>query len=181
MISSDNEKNQKIAIENINYFYQKGISLEGKKVLDVGFGLGYNSNIMKELGAEVYGVEPDKEAFLFAVNNNLIDREKAFNCSLQDIPQELIGTFDIVTVFLYNVSYRERVCFAQALASVINPDGIAIIGVHDDVYINGDEYIAPIIESITKVFCNVGFKYTDNITDKFFINASVPNVVKKRL
>lgn len=98
-MSDVDEVKLQIATENANYFKQREISLEGKRVLDVGFGLGYNSNIMKKLGADVYGVEPNTEAFEFATSNNLIDRDKAFNCLLQDIPEELAGTFDIATVF----------------------------------------------------------------------------------
>lgn len=170
-----------IAKENAEYFRQKGISLEGKKVLDVGFGLGYNASIMKRMGAEVFGVEPDKKAFDFAVFNNLIDKEKAFNCLLQEMPQELLGTFDIATVFLYNIPLSERENFAQALAMSIKDDGETIIGLHDDIYIDGDEYLKPVSVSVSESFDNLQLTKTNNFGNRLFIRASGPKIINKRL
>lgn len=180
-MSNIDEVKLQIATENANYFRQRGISLEGKKVLDVGFGLGYNASIMKRLGADVYGVEPDEEAFKFAVTNNLIDKEKAFNCLLQDMPQELLGTFDIATVFLYNIPLSERDTFAQALAQSIKADGITIVGIHDDIYINGDTYLEPVSASIGRQFGTMQSTGCNNMGNRYFINASEPRIKDKRL
>ncbi len=180
-MSDVDEVKLKIAAENVNYFKQNGISLEGKKVLDVGFGLGYNSSIMKRLGADVYGVEPDSKAFEFAVSNGLIDKEKAFKCLLQDIPQDLLGTFDIATVFLYNIPLSEREAFAQTLAKAIKPDGNIVIGIHDDIYITGDPYLKPVSATINSFFGSLNSMKTNNIGNRFFINASEPRVINKRL
>ena len=172
----------KIAVENANYFKQRGISLEGKRVLDVGFGLGYNASIMKRLGAEVFGVEPNKDDFDFAVSNNLIDKDKAFNCLLQDIPQELLGTFDVATVFLYNINFNEREAFAQTLSQVIKPDGITIIGISDEIYISGDDYQEPVSASIGRFFNSLqSTRCNYNIANRFFITASEPKIIDKRL
>ena len=73
--------NDDIAIENRLFMMFKGINLYDKKVLDVGFGLGYNAAEMRFLGAEVYGVEPDEEAYAYAISNGLIDADKAMNCT----------------------------------------------------------------------------------------------------
>lgn len=150
-------------------------------MLDVGFGLGYNTSMMKKLGADVYGVEPDKEAFDYAISNNLIDREKAFNCLLEDIPQELLGTFDIATVFLYSINFDEREMFAQTLAKSIKKDGITVIGLHDDIYINGDAYIEPVSTSVRNAFSKLQSTRCDNIGNRCYINASEPRVIDRRL
>lgn len=129
-----NETKQRIAEENARSLQALKIDLKGKRVLDIGFGLGYNANIMRELGAEVYGVEPDKEAYDYAIQNGLIDEQRAFNTTLQDMPEELFGTFDLSTIFLYNIPLSERENVMKALSQSIKPTGTTVIGLHDDIY-----------------------------------------------
>lgn len=40
--------------------------LPGSTVLDIGFGLGYNTAALKDLGATVFGIEPDTAAYKWA-------------------------------------------------------------------------------------------------------------------
>ena len=155
--------------------------MNGKKVLDVGFGLGYNSKAMRDRGANVYGVEPRDENYKYAISNGLIDKRKAFNCSLQDIPEDLLGSFDIVTVFLYNISIQEREDFSNMLAKAVKTDGLVIIGMRDSEYIYGDEYIEPVSSSIYKCFNNVHLVKgkNDNIGNLCYIMANEPQVLVK--
>lgn len=95
MNNDEQNLKSKIALENRRFLVSNGILFEGKKVLDIGFGLGFNSKTMESLNGDVYGVEPNKNAYDFAINNNMISKNKAFNCKLQELPEELIGTFDI--------------------------------------------------------------------------------------
>ena len=169
---------QQIADENIEFLKLQSVDLFGKKVLDVGFGLGYNSNAMRNLGAIVYGVEPDKEAFDYAVSNGLIDQDKAFNCKLQNIPDNLIGAFDVVTVFLYCIPFLEREEFASILAKMVKQDGIVVIGIADDIFITGDQYIEPVSSSIWRSFEIVSSVRT-NFTNKCFLLAENPMVLQK--
>lgn len=166
----------KFARENIDFFDLLGINLNGKKVLDVGFGLGYNSKAMRDRGANVYGVEPRDEDYKYAISNGLIDKRKAFNCSLQDIPEDLLGSFDIATVFLYNISIQEREDFSKMLAKAVKADGLVIIGMHDSIYITGDKYIEPVYSSIYKCFDSVYLikGKNDNIGNLSYIVANDP-------
>lgn len=121
------ELKKRIAHENAIALQKLNIPLKGKRVLDIGFGLGYNACAMRTLGAEVYGVEPKKEDFDFAISQQLIDRERAFNTTFQDMPQELFGTFDLATIFLYCIDVREKENVMQLLAKSIKPTGTTII------------------------------------------------------
>lgn len=171
----------KIAGENIDFFDLLGINLNGKKVLDVGFGLGYNSKAMSDRGASVYGVEPNDENFEYAISNELIDKNQAFNCLLQDIPEDLLGSFDIVTVFLYNIPILEREDFSNMLAKVVKTDGLVIIGMHDSIYIIGDKYKDPLYSSIYKFFGSVRLikGRNDNIGNLSYIVANDPLLLVK--
>lgn len=175
------ERKKQIASENARALRELNITLKGKKVLDIGFGLGYNSDVMRRLGAEVYGVEPDKEAFDFAISQQLIDSRNAFNSTLQDMPQELFGTFDLATIFLYNISFSERENVIQLLAKSIKPTGTTIIGLQDDIYINGDPYIEPVSNLVRKNFNSVSCKKANylNIGNRMFIVGTEPKILQK--
>lgn len=175
------ETKKQIANENARALREFNIILKGKKVLDIGFGLGYNSDVMRKLGAEVYGVEPDKEAFDFAISQQLIDSRNAFNSTLQDMPQELFGTFDLATIFLYNISFSERENVMQLLAKSIKPTGTTIIGLHDDIYINGDTYTEPVSNLVRKNFNSVSCKKANylNIGNRMFIVGTEPKTLQK--
>ena len=172
---------EKIARENMLFFDLHGINVNGKKVLDVGFGLGYNSKAMRDRGAIVYGVEPSDEDYKYAISNGLIDKRQAFNCLLQDIPEDLLGSFDIVTVFLYNTSIQEREDFLNVLAKAVKVDGLVIVGVRDRVYIYGDEYIEPVSSSICKFFNSVHLVKgkNGNFGNLCYIMANEPRVLVK--
>lgn len=170
------EVKQKIANENRIFLTSRGILFEGKRVLDVGFGLGFNSKMMSELNGDVYGVEPDKVAYDYAISNNMISEAKALNCTLQELPDELIGTFDIVTLFLYNISFAERHTIGNMLSKVVKKNGIVIVGLHDELYINGDQFISPVSESINPYFENVLVSRVSDypIGNRYFIVATQP-------
>ena len=172
---------EKIARENIVFFDSHGINMNGKKVLDVGFGLGYNSKAMRDRGANVYGVEPKDEDYKYAISNGLIDKSQAFNCLLQDIPEDLLGSFDIVTVFLYNILIQEREDFSNMLAKAVKADGLVIIGMQDSLFIYGDGYIEPVSSSIYKSFNRVHLVKgkNDNIGNLYYIMANEPRVLVK--
>jgi len=53
---------QRIASEVTSDFRKHGVSLQGKSVLDVGSGLGFNAKAMEHAGATVIGIEPDSAA-----------------------------------------------------------------------------------------------------------------------
>lgn len=118
---------KRIAQENLEVLSKMEIDVSGKKILDVGFGLGYNTRALRDLGAEVWGCEPKKGDYDFSIVNGNIDIDKAFNCVLQDMDDSLDGTFDIITCFLYCIPYEERDSFFLKILSLLKDDGIAII------------------------------------------------------
>ena len=61
--------------------------------------------MMSTMGADCYGIDPDQDAIRFALAEGLIDNEKAIACTLQDLPKDMVGSFDIATVWLFNVAY----------------------------------------------------------------------------
>lgn len=175
------ETKQSKAQENIDLFNRLGISLRGKKVLDIGFGLGYNSNIFREAGADVYGVEPDKKAFDFAISNHLIDPDKAFNTRLQELPSELMGTFDLATILLYNIPFSEGETVMHLLSQSIKPSGTTIIELADDIYIHGDPYLESIPSITSRYFHSVNKfpLFYFNILTSMFIIAREPRLLYK--
>lgn len=174
------EIKRRIAEENARSLQALGIDLKGKRVLDIGFGLGYNASIMTELGAEVYGVEPDRETFDYAVQKGLIDEERAFNTTLQDMPEELFGTFDLSAIFLYNIPFLERENFMKALSRSIKPIGTTVIGLHDEIFMRGDRYLEPVSTSLRRYFNSVVCKTANaNIGNRMFIKGEEPRTIKK--
>ncbi len=107
----------------------------------------------------------------------MISKNKAFNCKFQELPEELIGTFDIATLFLYNINLSERQAVAQMLPRIVKDSGIVIIGIQDKVYIHGDAYLPPVSESIKPYFGNLkasNLQYQYNFGNRYFIVATQP-------
>lgn len=179
------EEKFKFAIENAEYFRQKGISLAGKRILDVGFGLGYNSSMMAALEADIFGVEPDDVYFNFAVSKNLINREKAFKSTLERIPEGLLGTFDIATVFLFEVMRDlggNPESFFDKLPKTIKPKGSVIIGIHDEYFIKDSKWNLSILPILNKHFNFVDLpRYKEgNLGNLYYILAGGPKIIDKR-
>ena len=178
-MSDISEIKQKIANQNMEFLQKNFVDLSGKKILDIGFGLGYNSKAMSDLGATVYGVEPDATAFKYAISNGLIEQANAFNCSLQNIPDNLLGTFDIVTVFLYCIDLAERDEFASTLARAIKPDGTVVIGITDEAFLKPYKYIKPAYFIMYSYFASVRLIENGFNVNKLFVLAKEPLILKK--
>lgn len=188
MVFRDYEERDFLAKQKDSYaigrfLLSKNIYLADKKVLDVGFGLGFNAKLMKELGAEVYGVEPSEEFYNFAIENNFISEDKAFNCNLQSLPDSFNETFDVVTIFLYNIPIKERKDVFDKLSQVVKDGGEIIIGMADEVYIKGDRFILPISEVAELFFDNVTLCRASDAAscNRYFLLAKCPkkNYVSK--
>lgn len=120
--------------------------LRHKTILDVGCGTGENANLMKQAGAIVYGVDPNKVAIDLAVSRGFLDQEKAFVSSLQHLTHPLRGQFDVATVWLFGIDEAEREIFFNVLSECIHPKGRVLIGVADHELITGPQSIQFFLE-----------------------------------
>lgn len=173
---------------------EMGIVFKDKKVLDVGCEMGCKSRAMKECGADVYVAEPNAEALEHAY----IANNKKFNSFVQELPKELFGTFDMVTMFLYRVLpsgintfnfskelgeqvNKTQLQVTKAIAKLIKPDGEVIIEIsnlEDDYYLyKRVENIAPLMWQLRQVFEDASYETTSY--DSIFIRAKrpLPNIL----
>lgn len=169
---------------------EMGIVFKDKRVLDVGCEIGCKSRAMKECGADVYVVEPNSEALEYAY----IANNKKFNSFVQDLPKELFGTFDMVTMFLYRVLpgnldtfgfskelgeqvNKMQLQVTKTTAKLIKPDGEVIIEISnlaDDYYLyKRVENIAPLMWQLKQVFEDVSYEKITSY-DSIFIRAKKP-------
>ena len=107
-----------------------------KTCLDVGCRSGENTAAMAREGAEVIGIDPDDTEFEKAKSLG-IKETHLVKATLQCYyAQNPLQKFDIVTVFLWNISSSETQEFCLALNQVIKPGGTVIITYQDEEYSN---------------------------------------------
>lgn len=103
-------------------------SFENKRALDVGTRDGRYIGVLRELGAtEVYGIDPDTTEIARAITGGILDEQHAIPKVLADLPEELEGTFDIATVFNFNIPFNERYWFIEDLYHCLKSEGQAIL------------------------------------------------------
>lgn len=132
-IDSINAK-KALALQVKEQLQREKIFLRGKTVLDVRFGLGFNAQAMATLGATVYGVETNAEAYAWAIQEKTMLKEHAFRGRLQDMPKDTVPSVDLITFFLWNVSIAHYDAFLAALSGTISRAGTVIIGFNDEIY-----------------------------------------------
>lgn len=137
------------------------IDLDGKEVLDVGSGLGFNAKAMKENGASVYGVEPDPDAAAKSISHSNFDKERLFVGKLQEMPNHMKGKFDLATVFLWNIPHAQRDDVMKGLCAALKPGGKVIIGLNDQVYID-DPFGVAVRPLAERYFSNVSATFVND-------------------
>jgi SAM-dependent methyltransferase len=116
------------------------VSLDGKNIIDVGCRSGENALAMQAAGATVIGIDPDDREFGTAKEKGIKDSQLV-KATLQEFHEKNPETlFDVATVFLWNILFKERESFIMALKEIIQPDGYVIIGYNDEIY-DKDPYI----------------------------------------
>jgi SAM-dependent methyltransferase len=120
-----------------------GISFTERTCIDVGCRSGENSLAMQRAGANVIGVDPDDREFEIAIKNGL-DKSQLVKATLQEY-HELFPdkTFDLATVFLWNIPFKEYKAFVTCLKNIIDVNGLVIIGYTDEEYDNNTDFNVP--------------------------------------
>jgi SAM-dependent methyltransferase len=174
------ETKGRIAIEVIADLEKNGIDLDGKNVLDVGSGLGFNAKAMEAEGAAVFCVEPDREAADTSISRLKLQKEQVFNGTLQEIPKQMKGRFDLVTVFLWNINEDHGDEVMMGLCSSIKENGKVIIGLHDAEYLGRSS--ASILPLAERYFANISTSFNNNHVNKKLLICSDPHhFILKRL
>jgi len=164
----------RIASEIPQQLAKAGVPLSGKTLLDVGSGLGYNAKEMSDAGADVHTIEPDSVASEHSKNAGLINPENHTEKTLEEAPELQLGKFDLATTFLWNINAGSYHPFLTALAKSIKPDsGKAVIGIHDDLYMN-DPYGLAVAPRTKKYFDNVQVVNTDSAYNRQLLILSKP-------
>ena len=70
------------------------MDFRGKRVLDIGFGLGQNLLLMRKLGAEVTGIDLDPDSVHFV--RNVLGIERVYHGDVGDLPST--ERFDLITL-----------------------------------------------------------------------------------
>lgn len=103
-----------------------GVSLQGLRCIDIGCRSGENALAMQEAGAAVIGIDPDDLEFGKAQGVTF------YKATLQEFHQRFPEqTFDLATVFLWNIPFLERETVAKILQTITKT---AIIGYADEPY-----------------------------------------------
>lgn len=121
------------------------IGFKDKIVADVGTRDGRFIPLFQELGAkEIFGIDPDGEALAKAVDTGLLDERHALQYMLQDLPKEIRETFEIATVFNFNMPISEQADFFIELHESLPENGQAVLTIaEDEVFQNAIKFIEP--------------------------------------
>lgn len=129
--------------------------LAGKVVLDVGCGAGQDVDAMRKAGASVIGVEPNKEAFNFGCQKGYLDKNVDYCLTIQELPEELNGKFDLVTIFVFSIDRNNRQSVFERITQLLNSNGKLVIGTEFIDYIlppENDQYGISIIPDVCQRF-----------------------------
>jgi SAM-dependent methyltransferase len=108
-----------------------------KICLDIGTRDGLNCISLVKLGAKkVIGIDIDSSSFYKMPLN---DKVELIKTDLLDYNNE--DKFDIITCFLWNISFLERNKVVDKIKELLKPNGFVLIGIHDDVY-KYDKYVS---------------------------------------
>lgn len=159
----------------------------GSKVLDVGAGNGFLAEkIRNELKCEVYALEPaleNKTDYQECVNR--LGEEFVEKLTLQEAielhPEKYAHAFDVITVFKYNIPFKEKEAFFQSLVKALKPNGILYITSVEQERFNLDpKHKALYLMDTIREHFNIAFTITRYSTAGVdgLLTASEPKLVK---
>lgn len=110
-----------------------GLDLRGKRVLEVGAGLGLLSIHLKQQGLDVTALEPGSGGFDFNATTGKLIREQTgvdalpvWDCPAEDLTPDTHGQFDVIfsSNVLEHIPQMDRAL--KAMLSVLKPDGVMV-------------------------------------------------------
>ncbi len=106
--------------------------VKDKVVVDAACGEGYGSYILAETAKQVFGVDIDQAAILFAQGKYLSNNIEYLNSSIQKLPFET-NSIDVVVSFetIEHVDKKIQRNFLDEIKRILKKDGILIISTPD--------------------------------------------------
>lgn len=106
--------------------------LEGKRVLDAGFGMGQNLLLMKKLGADVAGIDLDPDAVEFA--RNVLHIENVRQVDIMTLSNT--GVYDLITLHDVIEHPLDPMNVLNKAKSLLSPDGLLSIWTPNASFVN---------------------------------------------
>ena len=116
--------------EILNQIYNDVLSIEAKKVLDIGFGTGTLTSQLYEKGIEIYGQDFSKE--MFDITKEKMPKAKLYFKDFSHGLDEALLTnrYDaiIATYSLHHLVDEDKIDFIKSLLPLLNDRGKILIG-----------------------------------------------------
>lgn len=128
--------------------------ITNKKCLDIGTRDGLNCLTLLEKGAKsVLGIDLDDSQFKKHEEVNRMVKEEKIILKQQDFFDDNFNEkFDVITCFLWNFGFPKLDQFGEKVVSLLKPGGVFYLGLYDNIYINGDEYLKPVPKRLEEYF-----------------------------
>ncbi|XP_072933018.1 ubiquinone biosynthesis O-methyltransferase, mitochondrial [Epargyreus clarus] len=104
--------------------------LKGKKILEVGCGPGILTEDLCKLGAEMTGLDPNKDLLDAAIehrnfNTNLTNKPTYVHTTIEEHCKENINKYDAVVAseVIEHINYSQRELFIESCVKVLKPGG----------------------------------------------------------
>ena len=116
--------------EILNQIFNEVLSIEAKKVLDIGFGTGTLTSRLYEKGIEIYGQDFSKEMFDIA-KEKMPKANLYFKDFSNGLDEELLtNKYDVIiaTYSLHHLGDEDKSDFIKSLLPLLNDGGKILIG-----------------------------------------------------
>ena len=165
-----------IAYEHWHRYFYAGEYVQGKKVLDIASGEGYGSYYLSRSAESVMGVDISKDAVTHAqgtyTNKNLEYREG----SVDAIPVEGNGVFDVIVSFetIEHIDEKTQHAFMKEVQRLLKSTGVLIIStpnkhLYSDVPGSHNEFhIKEFQRDEFSAFLKGSFKHVEFLGQKIF-------------